>query len=237
MVCQLSTIACLFWKNCAQKWIQSLYCEHYNHHAGTLYEKNWSKTTAIFVENSNNCLHCFRPSHYSPESTPIDKAVVIVAVMKNVVPRKYSDIHPRNILTKVCEKILFRNKTSQNCTLLFSQNIFCSWYHTKSRLGWVGARQIFFWYDNHKDLTTCFCMTQLMWWSTLLYFQLAFPVNIPAPYDRPHVREKDKPCVDWFLHLKYSKPYAPQCQWEPGRQVFIFIVEWIILIEYDIHIL
>ena len=35
-----------------------------------------------------------------------------------------------------------------------------SWCHTKKRLGWDGASQVFFWYDNDKDLKTYFCMTR-----------------------------------------------------------------------------
>ncbi len=47
-------------------------------------------------------------------------------------------------------------------TLLSSQIISYSRHHTRRRLGWVAACQAIFWYNNDKDLMTCFCLTQLI---------------------------------------------------------------------------
>ena len=39
---------------------------------------------------------------------------------------------------------------------------FCSWSHTKRRLGQASASQTFFLYVSGKDFKTCFCMTRLI---------------------------------------------------------------------------
>ncbi len=61
------------------------------------------------------------------------------------------------------------------------------WYHTKRRLGRVGASHAFFWYDNKKDL------------KTLLHD--AAPVQIPS-----HIKTRLLPCSKSFLSAALFLP-------------------------------
>ncbi len=67
---------------------------------------------------------------------------------------------------------------------------FYSWCHTKKKLGWAGASQVFFFYDNDKDLKAYFCMSLLKfsWYllhemeGMLIFVRSSFVVKIWVQY-------------------------------------------------------
>ncbi len=68
--------------------------------------------------------------------------------------------------------------------------IYYGWCHTnKSVIGWVGARQAFFWYDNDKNLKTCFAwrswyVAVLSWSIRGLPFRIYMPNMNTSPWRR-----------------------------------------------------
>ncbi len=71
-----------------------------------------------------------------------------------------------------------------------------SWCYTKSRLDGVGASQAFFWYDNDKNIKTCFCMTQFIY----ILEAVDFCTEFPGILGRMHGHKPNKDKVQYQCH-------------------------------------